>query len=130
MEEYKKQENINATNLAMMPICRLLNYKIGENRLKYKVVERDFIGIGTGINKYKLYLDLVRSDYVLDMGDYPSNTDIATHMYKLTSYIKLLFDGVQKTIDCNYKLRMDTEKKTIFIDEADNYRIGIRLEQM
>ena len=90
-----------------------------------------------GKNKYKMYLDIVEKNYVLDLKNFKNNTQVKNSMIFLLNTVKVLYCPIKDHVKLwsvgrgktfNGVLQIDLNTN-LFIDRNSQKRIGIVLKQ-
>lgn len=98
-------------------------------------VETGVLMISDGIDKYKMYLDIVDKDYMLDLGPFKNNGKIQEVIIFLLNSVKTLFCplkdymkewAIDNDTDFSYVLQIGLNT-TMFLDKDCQKRIGIIL---
>lgn len=83
---------------------------------------------------YKLYLDIVNKDYMLDLGVFSGDKSVARPIQFLLECAQILFGSLKKHVErAGYKLPghlMLDQNTTLYIDESAKKRIGVKIMEI
>jgi hypothetical protein len=108
------------------------------NDLFNDIIEPSSIILDDGSSKYRLYLDIVPSDYMLDLLHFKGDKNVIDRMVFLLDTVKILYPPIKEHM-CKWAFDNDTVfnyvlqiglNTTLFIDKDSEKRIGIKLDKV
>jgi hypothetical protein len=102
------------------------------------IIEPSSILLDDGKSKYRMYLDIVSSDYMLDLLHFKGDKNVIDRMVFLLDTVKILYPPIKEHM-CKWAFNNDTvfnyvlqigHNTTLFIDKDSEKRIGIMLDKV
>lgn len=143
-EQDKKQRVlIEAHAVASSPVSELILRTLRANNKRFQfqgIADKPgYMEVTSNGKMYRVYVDIVKSDYMLDMTpfEHAKNKDyLLLQLSKFMLYCETIFKVLMETVVkdfpefTNWKLNLDKEKSTMYISPEHTKRIGFVIQTL
>lgn len=136
-DDAKERVLIEAHAVASKPVSELILRMLRANKQKFEFhgisSKSGYMDVTSNGKMYRVSIDLVKSDYVLDMAPFEKvkNKDYLLHQLgKFAIYCETIFKILMETVTKQYpsslswKLTLDKDTSTMYIDKDHSKRVG------
>ncbi len=136
-DDAKERVLIEAHAVASKPVSELILRMLRANKQKFEfqgiATKSGYMDVTSNGKMYRIIIDLVKSDYALDMAPFEKvkNKDYLLHQLgKFAIYCETIYKILMETVVKQYpsalswKLTLDKETSTLYIDKEHSRRIG------
>jgi hypothetical protein len=142
-EDKKERVLIDAHAVASKPVSELILRALRTNNKKFEfhgiATKSGYMDVTSNHKMYRIFVDLVRSDYVLDMTPFEAakNKDyLLEQLGRFIKYCETIFAVLMETVHKIYpeskpwKLIVDENTSTMYIDKSHAKRVGFVVQTL
>ncbi|TXG85659.1 MAG: hypothetical protein E6R13_02025 [Spirochaetes bacterium] len=136
-DDKKERVLIEAHAVASKPVSELILRALRANNQKFEfhgiASKCGYMDVKSNGKMYRISVDIVKSDYELDMTPFESAKNkeyLLEQLGRFAKYCETIFDILMETVHKRYpeskswKLTIDKEKSTMYINESHAKRVG------
>ena len=142
-DDAKERVLIEAHAVASKPVSELILRALRANNKKFEFHgisgKSGYMDVTTNGKMYRIAIDIVKSDYALDMTPFETakNKDyLLVQLGKFALYCQTIFKILMETVNKQYpdamtwKLTLDEKRSTMYIDPSHTKRVGFVVQTL